>query len=223
MNKSKMIFPVLSVTYLAVAVLAMCSAISINKNFLFGLSAASLFISLGDSLSSIKNIKLWNNDYNYLLSITSVFLEEKIKNGFTPAGVDVLAIKSSIDSLITTPECIRPFEYQKTKKIKNFDEWSLTLFVIAIGCFIIIPFTSIDLISEKTSIYTTIFAFSVMCFNVFLSDHTNDIISARNAFGSDKQSLIQLLFPDYLYYFSNKINNSEQIVQNKEDNSQGKN
>jgi hypothetical protein len=119
MNKSKYIFCILGAVYLGIAVGSILNWFSVSNNVLLGLSIASLFISLGDTVDKLVGICIWRNIYEYSLYVTSCYLTEKIDNNVLPSiSIDAYNVRLNIDGLRTNKQKVpsEPLKYQNKKR-----------------------------------------------------------------------------------------------------------
>lgn len=207
MNKSKYVFLILFIAYLGIGIGSRFGIIILSNNVLLGLSLSALFMAIGDAVDNIVKMCMWENDYRYTLYLTSKFLEQKIMAGLiNNPSIDVNNLKENIDSLRRiTKEPMHPTNYGKLFVFRCLEKISISCFVIGVSCFIVMPFLRWKVENDGISAMITIFAFSVMCINLFLNDVTNETLKDNAYFINDKQSVIQSVYIDYMAYYNEKM------------------
>jgi hypothetical protein len=198
--------------YLGIAVGSILNWFSVSNNVLLGLSIASLFISLGDTVDKLVGICIWRNIYEYSLYVTSCYLTEKIDNNVLPSiSIDAYNVRLNIDGLRTNKQKVpsEPLKYQNKKRFGLFGLISKILFIIGIAIFVLSPFVIVDFNINDLSKTITIFAFAFMCINIFLGDYQQDIINSKNNCEMDKHLIIEAAFPGFINYYINRTQHSE--------------
>lgn len=101
MKKSKFVFIILALVYVAMSILYPFDVLNIGENLLFALSVSALLISTSDVFNKIGMYLYTSNTYNADLKITIDFLDYMIKNGFTNTrNINVRNIKENYDELL---------------------------------------------------------------------------------------------------------------------------
>ena len=108
-------------------------------------------------------------------------------------------------------KAVHPNEYGKRKINALISISSQICFVLSIAVFILAPF-HLSLFQQSYSVFLTLFAFSSMCFNLYLEEIITNITQKKTHFFSDTQLIIQMAYSDFtgflnlrLYYYENYI------------------
>ena len=79
MRKSQYVFAIMAAIYIIIAILNIREWIIVSENILFGLSMSALLSSLSDILSNIVSKRVYQNEFDYIIKVTSDFLAENIQ------------------------------------------------------------------------------------------------------------------------------------------------
>lgn len=205
MSKSKNVFFILGIVYLAVALGSVCpNFIVINDNVLLGLSASSCLISFGELLNNSGSFFICRNSFRYSLHFTSDYLDSCIKDGKKArTDVDVYNIKLNVDETLSNKKSIHPVIYAKNRVFKYLKAIQQLSFVCGISFFILMPFANINLSTQVATRTITITAFAFVCLNIAVSDRIQEVVSAQARFESDKVLIIEDAFSGFTseYYY----------------------
>ena len=204
MNRSKYIFFILALAYFGIAVGSALSFFMLNSNILLALSFSSLIISIEEAIRNTIVLLKLRNEYNYMLMSVSDNIQHRIDNNDKPqVPIDLYNYRRTIEDLITAKRADHPVEYNNMLRFSLLCRFSDVLFCFAIASFIIIPFIKHEIGISHFSQQITIFAFSIMCLNIALSDCQAGIMSGKMTFEQDKLAVMEFAFPgfysDYMF------------------------
>lgn len=207
--KSKFVFLIFFIGYIAIMVSNLLGFISVGDEILFGLSLSALLMSLGDSTNSIKIAICQKNQMAYITKCTSLFLNDKFNKKIQPfnQGINIRNVKKNLE--MQNPKykkSMHPNEYINTKKFKMFKWIEIAFFFLSIILFVITPFLNIsfDTINSLT-ISITLLAFGFMCFNIFMSDVNDELNKRHMDFINNTQIHITSSYNDFSYWLNNQM------------------
>lgn len=204
MKKSKYVFAIMAVVYLVVAISERFGWLTITENILLGLSLSALLSAVSDILYNIGYLFIATNEFNYIIRITSEFLEDRLSKNYSisNSNINIRNVKACVEGMDKNYKtAVHPNEFYKKKRIKVVYVLSQVSFIISIGVFIFVPFLP-ALPQQSLSTFLTLIAFSAMSFNLHMSEAVSDKTAARNDFMNKEQVIIQTAYPD----FSNALN-----------------
>ena len=106
-------------------------------------------------------------------------------------------LKKNIEQLVPNyKKKIHPNEFYMNKINKMLGILGNTCFVLAIASFVVTPYLAVNL-NQKVSICLTLFAFSIMCFNTFISEMVEENLDKKNNFMNNTQIIIQSFVRDF--------------------------
>jgi len=197
MKKSKLVFAIMAVTYMIVAILDFMKWLTISENILLGLSISALFSALSDIMANGANIMINLNEFDYIIGLTSSFLETKISQSQYNPAINIRNVKSGIESMSKGYKTAKhPNEYCQGRKIKLWNISSQILFILSIAVFILAPFFPV-IFEQSYSVMLTLCAFSAMCLNLFFGEYLSDIVDKKTSFQNKEQLIIQMAYPDF--------------------------
>lgn len=205
MKKSKHIFAIMAVTYVVIAIASSLQWIIVSENILFGLSMSALFSALSDIMENGANILTNRNEFDYIIHITSSFLEMKISQNQYSSMINTRNVKLGVESMSKGYKAAKhPNEYCQGKCIKFWNISSQIFFILSIAVFILVPFFS--MISDQFySVVLTLSAFSAMCLNLYFEEYLANIIEKKNSFLNKEQIIIQMAYPDFSQFLAFRI------------------
>ncbi len=202
MKKSKFLFAIMAVTYILIAIASVLQWLTISENILLGLSMSALFSALSDIMASGANIMIIRNEFDYIIGLTSSFLETKISQSQYNPATNIRNIKFGIESMSKGYKTAKhPNEYCQGRKIKLWNISSQILFILSIVVFILAPFFPV-IFDQSYSVMLTLCAFSAMCLNLYFGEYLSDIVDKKNSFLNKEQSIIQMAYPDFFQFLT---------------------
>ncbi|MCR4638479.1 hypothetical protein [Ruminococcus sp.] len=207
MKKSKYVFIIFALVYVAMAILYPFNVLNIGENLLFALSFSALLLSTSDVISKIAGYLCISNTYNADLMITIDFLESKIQYGLTQTRtINVRNVMGNCKELLKKKyKYCHPEDYAHKTIIKIQNVLSMILFIIGIASFIIIPFLNQNITNTKTTSIITILAFSAMSLSLFLDELIGEKQSEINILINDKHLAINAEYPDFRSFFESNM------------------
>lgn len=141
MRKSQYVFIIMAVAYIVIAILNLREWVTVSENILFGLSMSALFSSLSDIFSNIVGKRIYQNEFDYIIKITSDFLAEKISNNPLNSLIDIRNVKQNVENISKGyKKAVHPNEYCKRKVNVLINISSQICFILSITVFILAPF-----------------------------------------------------------------------------------
>lgn len=221
MRKSKYIFAIMAVVYLAAAMAGMSGGLVITENILLGLSVSALFSAVSDIFGNILQKQMQGNEFSYIIRITSEFLADKIANEMYSQMINVRNVKFNVEAMSKDyKKAVHPNEYYKRRSITVINMISQTCFIIAIAAMVLGPFLPV-VPQQSVSILLTLFAFAAMCFNLYMGEIIADIAEKRNNFMLNTQLIIQMGYPDFNQALTYPLNYHEDYVANSTQKKEG--
>lgn len=212
MKKSQYIFAIMAAVYFIIAVLSLKGWIMVGENILLGLSMAALLSAISDVFSHIVCIRINQNEFGYIVQITSDFLGEKISNNMVSPSIDSRNVKLNVENMIKGyKKAVHPNEYWQGKLNVWINRASQICFILAIAVFILSSFPLI-LIQRSYSVLLTLFAFAAMCLNLYLEEIIEDISQKRGHFFGDTQLIIQMAYPDFMGFLNFRLYHYENYI-----------
>lgn len=212
MKKSKHIFAIMAVTYTIIAILNLGDWVTVSENILLGLSMSALFSALSDILSNIVGIRTCQNEFDYIIRVTSEFLMGKISNNMYNSLIDSRNVKLNVENMSKGYKtAVHPNEYCKRKINVLINILSQICFILSITVFILAPFPMI-LLQQSYSVLLTLLAFASMCLNLYLEEHISDIIQKKTHFFSDTQLIIQMAYSDFTSFLNLRFSYYEDYI-----------
>lgn len=210
MKKTNKFFLILGIVYLIIVLLAVIGEIILDNDVLAGLALSSLFIATGGLIDKVAQYIIITNEYKYYIKVTSEFLKIKIDNKIKALNdFDECNIKRNIDDLCKNVDrSVNPGKYTNSKAIKIMSICSFILFCFGIVAFISIPFVEVNENIFLATNFITVLAFAVICFEYYVDDLYNDTGEKIARFKLDKQVIVNLAYPDYLYSFDQQVYHS---------------
>lgn len=180
MKKSQYVFVIMAVAYIVIAILNLGEWITVSENILFGLSMSALFSALSEILFNIISKRVYQNEFDYIIKVTSDFMAEKISNNIDSSLIDSRNVKLNVENMSKGYEkAVHPNKYCKRKINALINISSQICFVLSISVFILSPFP-LFLFQQSYSVLLTLFAFSSMCFNLHhFTTYVNNNIAAE--------------------------------------------
>ena len=218
MKKSKYVFIIFALVYVAMAILYPFNVLNIGENLLFALSFSAMLLSASDVISKIAGYLCISNTYNADLKITIDFLESKIQCGFTQTRtINVRNVAENCKELLKTKyKYCHPDDYAHKTIIKAHNIFSMILFIIGIASFIIIPFLNQNITNTKTTSIITILAFAAMSLSLFLDELIGEKQSDINILINDKHLAINAEYPDFRSFFESNMYYRNDLKANQE-------
>ena len=218
MKKSKYVFIILALVYVAMAILYPFDVLNIGENLLFALSFSALLLSASDVISKIAGYLCISNTYNADLKITIDFLESKIQCGFTQTRtINVRNVVGNCKELLKKNyKYCHPEDYAHKTIIKIQNVFSMILLIIGIASFIIIPFLNQNITNTKTTSIITILAFAAMSLSLFLDELIEEKQSDINILINDKHLAINAEYPDFRSFFESNMYYRNDLKANQE-------
>ncbi len=214
MKKSKYVFAILSMCYVAIFIIFLLGWIEVTENILLSLSCSSLFISLSDMCESMDLYTRQKNEFQYILKLTCDYLGEKIaKNDLNNPNVNIRNLKKNLDLLKSGEKNylpVHPNDFESRRKIK-WGKFATIPFIAGISAFVIFPFINLSASTGFFSVYTTVCAFTVMCFGLYIRELTADITDSLIQLRQDKHLIIQMVYPDFLCVLNQQLFYREDI------------
>ena len=218
MKKTKYVFLIFSVVYILIIVLQFTNVIIISDMILLGLSLSALFMSLADLFENINTLLVVENELNFVCLFASNFLNEHIPTqmGVSSSMINIRNLKKNVELLAPNyKKGVHPSEFMKRKINKVLSVMYVICFVISIASFILVPFfKNVQNIQFLSRIFTLL-AFSVMCFNLFISECIVEVTEKRNGFFNDKQLLIEMIHQGFMNYLNSILYQHEDWVANE--------
>lgn len=212
MRKSQFVFAIMAAAYFVIAILNFGKWITVSENILLGLSMSALLSALSDIFSNIVDIRTDQNEFDYIIQVTSNFLEAKISNNLFSPLIDSRNIKLNVESRSKGyKKAVHPNEYCKRKINALINMLSQVCFILSIAVFILSPFP-LPLFRQSYSVLLTLFAFAAMCFNLFLEEITADIAQKKAHFFNDTQLIIQMAYSDFMGFLNWRLNYYEDYI-----------
>lgn len=154
----------------------------------------------------------WDSEllpYNgYIVQISSEFIEEKLKqnpgiyNQYVNIRNVLLGLQASHQHYA---KCVHPNEYLKNPLNRFIYALSYIAFICSIAIFIIVPFILLTT-DNAITILATIFAFSAMCFNLYMGEIVAGIQEKETNFWNFTQLLIQFVYSDFSFHINQILN-----------------
>lgn len=212
MRKSQYVFLIMAVAYIVIAILNLREWVTVSENILFGLSMSALFSALSDIFSNIVNKCIYQNEFDYIIKVTSGFLAEKIPNNPLNSLIDFRNVKLNIENMSKGyKKAVHPNEYCKRKINVLINISSQICFVLSISVFILAPFP-LFLIQNAYSVLLTLIAFAAMCFNLYIGEIIADIIQKKTHFLNDTQLIIQMVYTDFMEFLNSRLYHYENYI-----------
>lgn len=210
MEKSKFIFVVLFVGYIVIAILDAFGILSVGSIVLFGLSLAALLSTMSEAVNGIVSILSQKNQMAFIAKCSIAFIGLKLDSAAprSTSIADIANIQKNLED--QNPHYIKavhPNEYWSRKSMKGLRTVMSFFDVCFIFSFIITPFIkapNIDL--TGISVFITLCAFGLMCFNIFTSELQNDLFKKQSDFYNSPHILINLIYPDFTMFLDSQLN-----------------
>lgn len=212
MRKSQYVFLIMAVAYIVIAILNLKEWVTVSENILFGLSMSALFSVLSDIFSNIVSKCIYQNEFNYIIKVTSGFLAEKTSNNPLNSLIDFRNVKLNIENMSKGyNKAVHPNEYCKRKINVLINISSQICFVLSIAVFILAPFP-LSLFQNAYSVLLTLIAFAAMCFNLYIGEIIADIIQKKTHFFNDTQLIIQITYTDFMDFLNSRLYHYENYI-----------
>lgn len=198
MRKSKYVFLILAVLYVLIYFLDILKMVTVDENIMLGLTFSAFFMSLSDVCNNIVIYRITRNELGYICYITSNILQEYISSGTkeTPL-VNVINLKKNVERLVPDYKVkIHPNKFCMNWINKMLGILGNGCFILSIAFFVLTPYLAVNL-NQQISICLTLLAFSVMCFNTFISEKAEDYLDKKSNFMNDKQIVIKSFVPEF--------------------------
>lgn len=204
MKKSSYIFVIMAIVYFLISIGYFCGLITIHNNIVFGLSITALLISISDFFSKVVVNRVVENEYQKMIDYTLVFLDEKIKQKqIDNPIINIRNLRGNIEVRKKKKyTSVHPLEYANNRLNKVLNTISIVLFIIGISAFIITPFIAEHDYMATITPPITALAFAAMCVGIFLDDLIQRKQEEQNSLVSDKHTIVQAAFPDFLSYYN---------------------
>lgn len=214
MRKSQYVFIIMAVAYIVIAILNLREWVTVSENILFGLSMSALFSSLSDIFSNIVGKRIYQNEFDYIIKITSDFLAEKISNNPLNSLIDIRNVKQNVENISKGyKKAVHPNEYCKRKVNVLINISSQICFILSITVFILAPFHfPLSLFQNSYSVLATLIAFAAMCFNLYIEEIIADIIQKKTHFFNDTQLIIQIAYTDFMDFLNSHLYHYENCI-----------
>ena len=173
---------------------------------------SALFSALSDLLSNTIEMRTCQNEFDYIIQVTSEFLTSKISNNIYSHLINIRNVKLNIENMSKRYKAaIHPNEYCKRKINMVFNMLLQFCFTLSIAAFILSPFPLISL-WESFSVSLSLSAFSLMCLNLYLEEIILDIRQKKTYFFNNEQLIIQMAYPDFTDYLIFHLNYYEDYI-----------
>lgn len=210
MKKSQYVFAIMAGTYIVIAFLDFKTLIKVEDNILLGLSMSAFLSAFSDIFSNIAVIRTNQNEFDYIVKVTSDFLGEKILNNQCNPSIDSRNIKLNVETMSKGyKKAVHPNEYRKRNTNATIHILSQICFVFSIAAFILTPFS---LFQKSYSVLLTLFAFALMCLNLFLEEIIAGIAQKNNHFFNETQVIIQMAYPDFMGFLNLRLYHYENYI-----------
>lgn len=206
MRKSKYVFLIFAVLYILISILNILNIVNVGENIMSGLTFSAFFMSLSDVCNNAVTYRITRNEMGYICYVTSNVLQEYISGGIkeTP-HVDVINLKKNVEQLVPNyKEKIHPNKFYMNKTNKMLDILGNACFVLAIVSFVVTPYLEISL-NQKVTAGLTLLAFSIMCFNIFISEIVAEYFDKKNNFMNNTQIIIQSFVPSFIDFLNKSL------------------
>lgn len=218
MRKSQYIFAIMAMTYIVIAILDFRERITVSENILIGLSMSAFLSALSGIFSNLIGKCTCQNEFDYIIKITLDFLENKICNKSSPL-INSRNVKLNVESMSNGYEkAVHPNEYCKRKINTMINILSQICFILSISVFILAPFP-LPLFQQSYSVFLTLLAFSLMCFNSYLEEIIANIVQKKTHFLNDTQLIIQMAYPDFMNFVNLRFYYYEDYISKQKDES----
>lgn len=214
MRKSKYVFLIFAVLYVLISVLNVLNIVIVGENIMFGLTFSAFFMSLSDVCNNAVMYRITRNELGYISYVTSNILQEYISGGIkeTPL-VDVINLKKNVEQLVPNyKEKIHPNKFYMNKINKMLSILGNACFILAIVSFVVTPYFAINL-NQKISVGLTLLAFSIMCFNIFISEIAAEYLDKKNNFMNNTQIIIQSFVPDFSVFLNKSLFHEDSFME----------
>lgn len=199
MRKSKYVFLILSLLYVLIYILNILHIVTIDENIMIGLTASAFLMSLSDVCNNILIFRITRNELGYMCYLAVDKLQEYISSGMTETPlVNVINLRKNIELLVPNyKEKIHPNKFYMSKINKVLSILGKVCFVLSISFFVLTPYFAV-VINQQISICLTLFAFSIMCFNIFIEEKIGDYLEKKNNFINNTEIIIQSFSPGFI-------------------------
>ena len=220
MTKSKLIFIVLFVGYIAIAVLSAFGILSVGSIVLFGLSLSALLASLSEAANGTMSVLFQKNQMDFIAKCSIAFIGLKL-NSEAPRSTNIADIanirKNLEDQNPHYLESVHPNIYFGEKRMKCLRTIMLFLDAGSILSFVVTPFIKNQQVNlTDISVFITLCAFGLMCLNVFISELQNDLSKKQYDFYNSANIFINLTYPDFAIYLDSQLNHRAGLLEAKE-------
>lgn len=202
MLKNYNIFLIFGLVYCAIAILSVFDYISVTDNILIGLSILSVMTSISDIIDNQVYKKKLENEFNFYLHISINVLSEYSEKDYP--NKQLIDINNLIKNLklLKNDKYIftHPDDYEANTCIKIISKLSKLVFSIGMVCFVISPFLNERVVNQKISVFLTLLAFALICFNINISNKINVLHDRLNNLCTDKFLIIEFIRPNFNNY-----------------------
>ena len=220
MSKAKLIFLVLAVGYISIGILSLIGVVDVSNIVLLGLSLSAFFTSLSDSLNQWILSSCQKNHLSYIAKCSVKFINDKLKTGApqNPNSISIRNVKKNIENQNPRFEkSTHPSIYSEKAHIKFLTILTYVFYVLSVISFIIPPFVKVDFaILDRISIVIALWAFGVMCLNMFLSELNSDLSKKMFDFFNYTQPIVNSVYPDFMGMLNSQLNYREDLKASKE-------
>lgn len=220
MSKAKLLFLVLAVGYVSIGVLSLIGVVEVSNIVLLGLSLSAFFTSLSDTLNQWIIYRSQKNHMSYIAKCSVKFVDNKLETGAQRVSnsISIRNVKKNIENQNPRFEkSIHPSIYAEKAHIKFLTILTYVFYVLSVIAFIIPPFIKVDFaLLDKVSIFIALWAFGVMCFNIFLSELNADLSKKIFDFFNFTQPIVNSVYPDFMERLNSQLNYREDLKASKE-------
>lgn len=220
MSKAKLIFLILAVGYIFIGVLSLIGVVDVSNIVLLGLSLSAFFTSLSDTLNQWIMCGSQKNHMSYIAKFSVKFINNRLETGAQQFSnsISIRNVKKNIENQNPRFEkSTHPSIYAEKAHIKFLTILNYVFYVLSVISFIIPPFVKVDFaILDRISIAIALWAFGVMCLNMFLSELNSDLSRKMFDFFNYTQPIVNSVYPDFMGMLNSQLNYREDLKANKE-------